>query len=267
MNDIFKDEINAEEIKKNLRLDKPLEIQVFDSIDSTMNEAKRIAQSGSKTNMLLIALEQTSGRGRFYRDYFSSRDGGIYMTLLLHPEELFSDLPLYTVLCAVAVEQAIKKLTGIQTKIKWVNDIYYNKKKIAGILSEAITDSTSGLVTSVSIGIGLNFSIPEEEYPDWLQEKATSLFLTSAENQNHVTRSECIAEISNQFFEGMNTNFIEEYIKQSFVLEKRVSFEKDKRKYSGKAIASTDRGELVVDTENDGLMVLSSGEISLESIE
>ena len=100
------------------------------------------------------------------------------MSLLLKPNHTFSELPQYTLLAAVAVAQAIDELTGKETQIKWVNDIYLEGKKVCGILSEATSDFESGRIASIVIGIGINFAIPQTAFPEDIQQRATSLFPT-----------------------------------------------------------------------------------------
>ena len=87
------------------------------------------------------------------------------MSLLLKPNQAFQELPQYTVLAAVAVAEAIDALLMKETAIKWVNDLYLDGKKICGILSEATSDFETGRITSVVIGIGISFSIPQQQFP------------------------------------------------------------------------------------------------------
>lgn len=97
------------------------------------------------------------------------------MSLHLKPNVPFEDVKPYTLMVASSIVKAISRLTGIETEIKWVNDIYYNGKKIAGILTEAISSVETGLITDVIIGVGINFHITD--FPADISEKAGSLFL------------------------------------------------------------------------------------------
>ena len=107
------------------------------------------------TPALYLASSQKAAKGRFERHFFASPQGGIYMSIHLKPNCHFEELPPYTMMAAAAIVKAIQRLTGINTEIKWVNDIYLNNKKMAGILTEAI--SLSNLVASqMSLsGLGL----------------------------------------------------------------------------------------------------------------
>lgn len=208
---------------------------------------------------------QEAPHGRFNRPFFAAKQQGIYMSLLLEPKEQLQELPQYTLLMAVAVAEAIDELLGVDSQIKWVNDIYLNHKKVAGILSEAMTDIETNSLKHIIIGMGINFSIPQENYPAVLQEKATSLFPTG---EASATRNQLIVLIWNRFFELLAepSTYLASYRKKSFVLGKKVTFKRKDRTYLGTAIAITDTGELVVDLGNEHLS-LSSGEISLSSIQ
>lgn len=259
------DVLAANEIATGLPAD--LAIEIKPSSESTMKDAKLAFAAGESTPRLLIAETQNAGHGRFGRPFFSPKGQGIYMTLLLAPNKTFGELPQYTLLAAVAVCRAIETLTGEYCEIKWVNDIYLKGKKIVGILSEATSNFESGTITSVSIGMGINFAIPQASFPAELQVKATSLF---PDSEPKITRNQLIQKIWEEFFalEAAlpDMSYLEEYRKRSFVLGKQVSFTLQKQHYQGIAQAITDDGQLVVATES-GPITLHSGEISLERIE
>ena len=103
-------------------------------------------EAGAKGDTLYLSTSQTMGRGRFQRPYYSPDKGGIYMSLHLKPNLSYLDLPAYTLLTAAAIYKAVKNLSLIDLDIKWVNDLYLNQKKIAGILTEAITLSKPDLL-------------------------------------------------------------------------------------------------------------------------
>lgn len=257
--------LEAEEIAFDVIPEANITIQ--DTVDSTMNVAKLATMSSTftPTPALFIAETQTQGRGRFGRDFFAPK-GQIYMTLLLRPNQTFEELPQYTVLAAVAVAAAVDELTGKTSSIKWVNDLYLGDKKICGILSEAMSDFETGQISHVAIGIGLNFAIPTADFPEGLQEKATSLF---SEEEPTTTRNELIQKIWKNFFELIDglpdTSYLEYYRRKSFVLGKTVSFTQQGQTYTGQATGISDKGELIVETPQ-GQKILSSGEISLSEI-
>ncbi|MGM0122948.1 biotin-[acetyl-CoA-carboxylase] ligase [Enterococcus sp. AZ194] len=258
------DVLSKEELSQQLPT---LSIDVASTSESTMKVAKYAAIDGQRGPSLFVADMQEQPKGRFGRPFYAEQGRGIYMSLLLSPNRSFEELPQYTVLAAVAVAEAIDSLVGVSTEIKWVNDIYLNGKKICGILSEAISDFESGHIAHIIIGMGLNFSLPQENFPAELKEKASSLF---PDGQATITRNELIAKIWQRFFYHLDrlpdVSYLETYRKKSYVLGKTVSFVQKDQKYTGIATAITDLGELVVQVGQQTI-TLSSGEISLQTIQ
>ena len=145
--------------------------------------------------------------------------------------------------------------------IKWVNDIYYKNKKIAGILTEATTSIENGQVTDVIIGVGFNFSI--KDFPADLKDKAGSLF----DKKPPISRNELIAEIWKCLYESDPEELIYLYKQRSLVLGREVSFSQNNTDYKGLAKDVSDSGQLLVQLENGQEIWLNSGEVSLSSWE
>ncbi|MGT2928675.1 bifunctional biotin--[acetyl-CoA-carboxylase] ligase/biotin operon repressor BirA [Streptococcus dentasini] len=228
---------------------------------STQEDAKEGIQKGQSAPALYVAPNQQSAHGRFERPFFSPENGGIYMSLHLQPNITYDKAPAYTLMTAASIVKAISRLSGKDCQIKWVNDIYLGQKKLAGILTEAITSIETGLVTDVIIGVGLNFFVPQ--FPAELTEKAVSLFTS----QPDISRNQLIGEIWKIFFETPEKDLLKVYKEKSLVLGKRVSFVENHVSYAGLARDLTDSGQLVVQLDNGKDKVLNSGEISLSSWE
>lgn len=226
---------------------------------STQTDAKEGIEAGNKGNTLYLSTCQTAGRGRFQRPYYSPSQGGIYMSLHIQPNLHYEKLPSYTLLVAAAVYKAIKNLTMIEVDIKWVNDIYFKNKKMAGILTEAMTSVETGLVTDVIIGLGINFAI--EDFPEDLKEKAGSLFMPPAP----ITRNELISEIWRCFYQTAPEELLYLYKEHSLVLGREVSFIQDQTKKKGVAKGISDKGQLLIQLDDQTEIWLNSGEISLTS--
>ena len=226
---------------------------------STQTDAKEGIEAGNKGNTLYLSTCQTAGRGRFQRPYYSPSQGGIYMSLHIQPNLPYEKLPSYTLLVAAAVYRAIKNLTMVEVDIKWVNDIYLKNKKIAGILTEAMTSVETGLVTDVIIGLGINFSI--EDFPEELKEKAGSLFMPPAP----ISRNELISEIWNCFFNTDPDVLFYLYKERSIVLGKEITFQQNGQNEKGIAKDISNTGQLQVELEDKKNIWLNSGEISLTS--
>ncbi len=238
-----------------------LKVYLNETSASTQEDAKEGIKKGQPSPALYLAPNQRSARGRFSRPFFSPESGGIYMSLHLQPNLPYDQAPAYTLMVASSIVKAISRLAGIDCQIKWVNDIYLGQKKLAGILTEAISSIETGLITDVIIGIGLNFLVPE--FPLDLQNKATSLFTSQAP----ISRNQLIAEIWNIFQNTPERDLIKVYKEKSLVLDKRVTFVENQNSYAGLATDITDSGQLVVMLDDGQAKILNSGEISLTSWE
>lgn len=248
------DIIIPEQLENNLGIS----VTYQKSCQSTQTEAKLGIQNKDNVPHLYISDHQEKGKGRYDRDFYSPQ-GGIYMSLRLTPNVPFQEIKPYTLLIASATVKAISQLTGIETDIKWVNDIYFNGKKIGGILTEALTSIETGLVTDMIIGIGLNFS--NVVFPKAIENKAASLY-----NQNPtITRQDLISRIWSLFFETPEKDLLKVYKDKSLVLDKQVTFEENHQFFKGIAKEITDQGHLIVKLDNGETKKLRSGEISLSS--
>lgn len=255
---IERDVLSEEGIRSYLPKDlKELPIEVLKSVSSTNIYAKKCAEERAE-RMLVLAEEQTEGRGRRGRSFYSPYGTGLYMSLLMKVERSLAQFVPITVAAAVAVTRAVTKLSGKETKIKWVNDIYLYNKKICGILAEAVSDAKSGMLTAVVVGIGVN--VFTENYPEDIKDKAGSLL------PGALTRNELAAEITKEllgFSKNLNApELMEEYRRKSMVIGEEIYWmEKEIRKEGG-AIGINESGNLIVETK-EGKVILSAGEISV----
>ncbi|MBQ8540144.1 MAG: biotin--[Clostridia bacterium] len=241
--------ISEKEIKKHLD-DGALPVYVFDCIDSTNRFAKTLTEDFA----LVVADCQMNGRGRLNRSFHSPKGTGIYMSLKVRINDLYSNVPFLTTLCAVCVHKAIKRLFGFDCGIKWVNDIYIGNKKVSGILCEACDDSHA------VIGIGINF------YPSVLPEELKGVATHLTEHGSTVTREQLSALICNNILKAVkalpDTASMEYYKKHSIVIGKKVLCIQGDNSFSAIATDIDPFGALVVETA-DGLRKLSTGEITL----
>lgn len=247
-----------------------LPLHVYKTLDSTNLAAKRLALEGVSHGTVVISNEQTKGRGRLGRDFYSPPSSGIYLTILLKPNFDLSKSVLITTASSVAVCKAIEKVCGVESQIKWVNDVYINGEKICGILTEAITDFETGAIEYIASGIGINCHIPETGFPDEIKNKAGAI-------QSSFSRNELAAEVINQMmaiYEDIESrNFITEYKKRSMVLGKDIQVVKHYSKQpttqtsdaqTAVAIDIDNDGGLIVEYEDGSREVLNTGEISIK---
>ena len=144
--------------------DKSEAIHVFDSVDSTNNVLKDLSSKGAPSGTVVIADQQTGGKG-----------AGVYLSYLLRPEAGFDKISDLTSWTAVAVADAIKNAYGLDSQIKWVNDLLMNRKKICGILTEVSVEGESGFIDTCIIGIGVNVNESPSDFPAEISEIATSI--------------------------------------------------------------------------------------------
>ncbi len=236
-------------------------IHVYKTVDSTNNIAKKISVDGMKNELIVVAEEQTAGRGRMGRAFFSPAKTGIYMSIVLHPGRNISELATITVKVCVAVCRVLDRFMDLKCEIKWVNDIYMDGKKVGGILTEAVTDFESGMVESIIIGIGLNIKTEIEDFPEELSSVAGSIF------PGNITRNQIIAEIINELFSLYQDTddkiIMEEYRKRCFLVGRNINYYISGIAYEGKVIDINDLGNLVIINKAGEKFILNSGEVTL----
>lgn len=201
-----------------------VDVHVYSSVGSTNTLLKVWAEDGCAEGTAAAAEEQTAGRGRCGRGFFSPRGAGLYLSLLLRPESSAGAALAITTAAAVAAAEAIEEISGEETRIKWVNDIYMRGRKVCGILTEASLDVESGGLRYAIIGIGINVLSPAGGFPKELQNVAGAVFDDCALPD---LRCRLAAALLDRFFEryralGSEENF-EAYRRRCFVLGRRVT--------------------------------------------
>ena len=169
------DVLSAENVYRRLR-HRELTVEVYPSLPSTNTALKARAAEGAPEGLVLSAEEQTAGRGRMGRSFYSPAGSGLYMSLLLRPRCTAREATALTACAAVAVAETIEALSGQPARIKWVNDVLMGDRKVCGILTEASLDCESGTLSYAVIGIGVNIAIPEEGFPEELRGIAGAAF-------------------------------------------------------------------------------------------
>lgn len=242
---------------------KNIPITVYKTIESTNSEAKLLAVQNAEHGTTIIAEEQTKGRGRFGRDFFSPSDTGIYMSIILKPKLNIENSVLVTTATAVAVCEAIDKFVGDVSRIKWVNDIFIGDKKVCGILTEAVTNFESGMMDSVVVGIGINVKTRKDDFPLELQNTAGSIF----DDKYNYIRNQLCAEVINNVLtisrKLESRNFMQTYKQRSMILGEHILYKNDNNWHEGYALDIDDYGGLIVYTKDRQKMTLNSGEVSI----
>ncbi len=231
-----------------------LDVLVFDTLDSTNNEAKRRAADLSG-GALIVANAQSAGRGRMGRGFFSPQDTGLYFSLMIPIKGELQSAVSLTSVTSVAVMRAIKRIANKQTEIKWVNDLYFHGKKVCGILTEAMS---GGETVSLIIGIGINLSTVS--FPAELADKAGSL---GGEIDKVGLIRAIWEELCPYITDPSNTSWLSDYRDHSCVLGKQIEWDDGTARRRGKADRINEKGELEICAENGEKVVLRTGEISL----
>jgi len=161
-----------------------------ESMPSTQKYAHHLAEDGAPEGTLVISDEQTEGRGRLGRLWYSPKGTGIWMSLILRPELALNKIPQLTLTAAVAIVKAIKKVTNIECQIKWPNDVFFNGKKLVGILTELQAEENRA--KAVIIGMGMNVNLTADDVPEDIEAIATSIQMISGKAYS---RAELIQEI------------------------------------------------------------------------
>lgn len=237
-----------------------IEIITVKETDSTNSELKRLSPHKKDKTVLYIAESQTKGRGRMGRSFFSPESTGIYMSILLHPDLKAEDCTLLTPMCAVAVCEAIDKILGLSCSIKWVNDIYIGKRKVAGILTEG--SFRENRTEYAIVGIGINLTRPEGDFPEEIKNIAGVLAESRTDFKN-----ELIAEVVNRFmfyYKKLPENtFTDSYRSKLLHLGNKITVISPDGNYSATAKDINSKCHLIIITEKGEEKTLCGGEISI----
>lgn len=237
----------------------------YDSVDSTNEEGKRQALAGAPNGSLFVAEQQTGGKGRLGRSWASPAGTGLWFSVLLRPGILPLRVSVTTLLAGLAVNRAVRSLSGCDAKIKWPNDIVIGGKKVCGILTEMTAEIDR--IEFVVVGIGVN--VNNTAFPEAIRSKATSIRM---ESEKPLRRVALLQEILIQFETLLKQNaesdpvFWEEYRSFCVSIGRRVEFTRRGAAVKGTAVDVSTQGELVVLLPNGTKETVTAGEVSVQGI-
>lgn len=242
-------------------------LEFHDVIGSTNTRAKQQADGGAPEGLLVVADRQKSGRGRLGRAWSSPAGCGLFFTYVLRPEYEPARASMVTLLAAMAMHDAIAQETGVQSMIKWPNDIIYDGRKICGILTEMSTEETR--ISYIVTGIGVN--VNNESFPEDLQDKAVSLSMLTGRKEN---RSAICAAFCNHFEHyykdfvetGDLAFMVEDYNKLLAGTDRDVIIASPEGEQICRATGIDADGSLCVVLPDGSSMKVSSGEVSIRGI-
>ncbi len=230
---------------------------VEQELPSTNTRLRQLAAEGADEGATLVAVQQTGGRGRRGRSFYSPQ-GGVYLSTLLRPAAQ-TDVGLLTSCAAVAAARAIESVCSLSVGIKWVNDLYVNGRKVCGILAEA-GFTPQGDIDHVVLGFGIN--VVPMQLPPELDTIATSLGNEGAPPEREALIAALLYEWERAYATLPTGEFLAESRRRSVVIGRQVTVVRGEETYAATAVDITDRGHLLVRTAA-GERELSSGEVSL----
>ena len=234
-----------------------VELICLDSVDSTSTRARELVNSGNVSRLVIVADGQTGGRGRNGKSFCSQSGVGVYMSVVLHPDCDFGGAVGVTTAASVAVSRAVERVTGRKIQVKWVNDLYFENKKVCGILCEAV--AKNGRVSSVIVGVGINLC--ESEFPEELADIAGTL---GCDNSLREPLVAAVAdELFNLRFGDIAEDILNEYREKSIVIDKTIDYFVNGIKNTAVAVGVDGQGGLIVKKADGTTDILRSGEITV----
>lgn len=233
---------------------------------STNDDLKTMAAHGGSEYTVLQAEMQTKGKGRLGRSFYSPQSTGLYFSILLRPTTLpLADTLFITTAAAAAVAEAIEAVCGKACGIKWVNDLFFEGRKICGILTEAAFSSDLTALDYAILGIGINIAPPEGGFPDDLQTIANTIYDDPTQVPDGL-RERLLAAVLDRFYAYYHRfpekAFLESYRSRSILTGKSVTVHRGDLQYPARVLGIDDRCRLIL--EQDGVQsLLESGEVSV----
>jgi biotin--[acetyl-coA-carboxylase] ligase len=245
-------------------------VLLFDEIDSTNTECKRRIQELSygedifsyiPEGTVFLSDYQTAGRGRMGKTFLSPKGSGLYFSILTKPKGQNKNPLVLTCHAAVAVKRAVKEVFGMELSIKWVNDLFYKRKKLVGILAEGQLSDSSSLAYCI-MGIGINLFLPESGFPEELSGIAGALFDYDEEKKKNLNRNQFIASILFHYFSLLDRDKVEEeYRRENILLTKDILFTENHQDFLGRVEGILEDGSLSVRCRDGSTKIVSSGEV------
>lgn len=238
----------------------------FDEIDSTNIAAKRMAQEGAPHGTLVIAAQQTAGRGRRGRAWETQRDENIMMTLLLRPHMDGEQVALLSLVCAVATAQGIRAATGLDAKIKWPNDVVVQGHKVCGMLLEMT--AAEGKIDAVAAGVGIN--VHQREFPQAFAKTASSLDVISGREISRTAVIQAFLAAFETLYERFEREGVRalmaDYRALSATLGSEVRVIGVSEEFAGRAIELDESGALVVQLPDGEQRTVLAGDVSVRGL-
>lgn len=268
--------LNIEKIiKSKLSGNKIPDFLLYENVTSTNDLLKDIIHNNvegidnnKNEGFSVIALSQSHGKGRSGRTFFSPKDCSIYLSILLKPDLTFDESLLITPMAAAAVHEAIKKVCNVDVGIKWVNDLYFNNRKICGILTEGEVNSNNKLDYAI-VGIGVNVFFPTCKIPEDIKDIYGTIYEKDVSYNEKIIgelASEIILCTLDLYKNITNRKFIEIYRNSMFLTGKKVAYQSGEQEIIVTVNGIDEDAHLIVTDESGKKRVLRDGEVRLKML-
>ncbi len=238
-------------------------IFTFDSIDSTNTFAKTLSEQKGPHGTLIIADEQTTGRGRLQRQWISTKGKNLLFTLIFYPEFGIEKISLLPFVGSLAVTDAIENLTGLSVTCKWPNDVLINGKKVCGMLLE----SSAGRSRSSKVILGIGVNVNQEKFPEDLLLKASSLKNESGIEIHRVRLLASIAEELENRYDQLahypSQLLLSDWKMKALLFGKKITVLESEFSYAATAIDVAEDGSLIIQTDDGKKKNIFAGDVSL----
>ena len=234
-------------------------IHHYDTIGSTMDEARRLALEGAPEGAVVIAEEQTAGRGRFNRAWVSPRGENLSFSVILNPPA--NRLPYMNMAATLAVARAVADTAGLQPTIKWPNDTRVGGRKISGILIETAIEGEDTVCAIIGIGVNVNFD--PSLYPE-IADISTSLYRETAQRHNRTLVISALLERFDDAYAAVRAgkSLTAEWSAMLDTLGRSISLRSQRYVIEGVAEAVDERGNLLVRLPDGSLHTATAGEVT-----
>lgn len=241
-------------------------VHFAEEVDSTNEWAKKLGKEGAAHGTLAVAEYQSAGKGRLGRRWTAPSGSSVMMTILLRPDFEPQYAPMLTVVMGLSVAQAAERM-GVETSIKWPNDVVVSRKKICGILTEMSVEE--GKIRYVVIGVGINVNL--DALPEELADKATSLYLETGKTYDRNEMVSCVMERFEENYErfvksGDLSLLQEDYNRMLANYGQPVRVLDPLAPYEGIARGINQKGELIVEKTDGTVVNVSAGEVSVRGL-
>lgn len=258
------DYLDQKAILKYYHGQEKLMIELHETISSTNDRAKSLAEIGAPEWTVVLSEMQSLGRGRLGKSFYSPKGSGIYLSVILRPKLAVEEATLLTLLGASVVCEVIEETLALKSQIKWVNDIFIEGKKVSGILTEGSLSLESRILDYLVLGIGINITL-DQNLPSELKTIVGSLFgeKTPPDDFRNYFIGTLLTKLSQHYLVFEKGEFIKYYREHLMILDQWVDLHQGKLVEEVKVLELDDKGALIVETKEGLKKKVTSGEVSL----